>query len=466
VWCQVRCSREEPPCPRLVCGFCPSLCTGRGSLRWDVAQPAARRGGTLGAGARRCHQVPPHTRTSPNPPTCTRCPSALARVPAHVPVQDKPHWCSRAHLGAGGDADVTGNCQLPKVRRVTCGDRKKTLLRERDERGREKAARRGCCCGSCAGTPAPGRCGTGSSPTGTGLQWWHWGRAAAPLSPCAALGPSPGPRRGPSPGALRLAAGTGLQRGRGCSREHPAPGVLQQWGDRGQGEMGTAARAGGCRGPHVPATRGRTEIASAAERAAFPLNGKSGCNLGPFQSPPSRAPAAIRRQGRRGAGAGGLLPRSRLCPRACPPVPHPRTRAQPGPPAPPGTGHPLRQRPGTTPRPLFNGFAATPGRRRDAAGLGGSRRGSRRRGGPQWTRTSILWLPRFRQTGPSLPALADSTTVTATSPFGKRVENLGGRGRGVGWGHAQPRPTSCPMSCLHYTRLPGAACQSQSGPSS
>lgn len=38
----------------------------------------------------------------------------------------------------------------------------------------------------------------------------------------------------------------------------------------------------------------------------LPLNGKSGCNLGPFQSLPSREPAAIRQRGRRGARVGAL----------------------------------------------------------------------------------------------------------------------------------------------------------------
>ena len=45
-------------------------------------------------------------------------------------------------------------------------------------------------------------------------------------------------------------------------------------------------------------------------------------------------------------------------------------------------------------------------------------------GCPQCTRTSILWLPFFLQTGPLVLALGDSTTVIDTSPFGKRVENL------------------------------------------
>lgn len=73
----------------------------------------------------------------------------------------------------------------------------------------------------------------------------------------------------------------------------------------------------------------------------------------------------------------------------------------------------------------FLGGARTgPGRWMTQRGVGGGPgRGWRF---PQWTRTSILWLPRFLQMGTLLPALADSTTVTATSPFWKRVENLGG----------------------------------------
>lgn len=50
--------------------------------------------------------------------------------------------------------------------------------------------------------------------------------------------------------------------------------------------------------------------------AAFSLNGKSGRNLGPFQSQQSRALAAIRRQGKSLGGLGGLC--AALCS-----VPHP-----------------------------------------------------------------------------------------------------------------------------------------------
>lgn len=51
-----------------------------------------------------------------------------------------------------------------------------------------------------------------------------------------------------------------------------------------------------------------------------------------------------------------------------------------------------------------------------------------------------MWLPRFLQTGTSLLPLADSTTVTATSPFGNRVENLGEMGGGLGARLATPLP--------------------------
>lgn len=50
----------------------------------------------------------------------------------------------------------------------------------------------------------------------------------------------------------------------------------------------------------------------------------------------------------------------------------------------------------------------------------------------------MLWLPRFLQTGPLVPALADSTTVMAMSPFWKRVENLeGGDHKGMGGNHKE-----------------------------
>lgn len=143
--------------------------------------------------------------------------------------------------------------------------------------------------------------------------------------------------------------------------------------------------------------------------AAFSLNGKSGRNLGPFQSRRSRAPAAIRRQGKRwgergGCGGGGL------CAALCAASRSPPWYAV-------GRGHLHVTAPRYGQRNTFNGMAVG--------------------GGVWWsfpllfpppaqcTRISILWLPRFLHTGTSPPPLADSTTVTATSPFGNRVENLG-----------------------------------------
>lgn len=239
------------------------------------------------------------------PPTCAR----TAQVPRHAcphmqPVHSRAHRSLQAHLGAAAAAAVTGSCQLSKLTRVTCGDRKKkSLSRSFDACRREKAVR--------------GRGGTEPhrDPAGAGLQQ---GRAAAPWRPPALPWPW---SRSPKVAPVWEQGGGLCTDGGGCNR-----GVLQRGGltaggvgDGGVGDGGGQRRR---QGPHAPAACSRPEIAPAAERAAFPLNGKSGRNLGPFQSPPSRALAAVRRQERRWAGGAPSLGW------AVPPPPRPAPRCR------------------------------------------------------------------------------------------------------------------------------------------
>lgn len=93
------------------------------------------------------------------------------------------------------------------------------------------------------GTPAPGGCRTGGGPAGPGLQWWHWGRAVAPLCPPALLratAPVPKCSSSTSPGAAVLDWGGLLVQG--CGGECLAQGVLQEGG----GRQGQPVQAGRC----------------------------------------------------------------------------------------------------------------------------------------------------------------------------------------------------------------------------
>lgn len=158
------------------------------------------------------------------------------------PVHDKPHRCSRAHLGAGADADVMGSCQLLKVMRVTCGDKKKkkTNLSESLMSTGEKRQRGGWLLQELCGDPGS-----------WGLQdWWGscrtWAAVVAlgpcsgsPLSPRSAPGHSPGPQmqlqHQPRSRSARLgrAAGAGVRRGVSCTGG-PAGG----WGETGTASAG------------------------------------------------------------------------------------------------------------------------------------------------------------------------------------------------------------------------------------
>lgn len=150
------------------------------------------------------------------------------------------------------------------------------------------------------GSEGNGGHGAAQGPAGAGLQQ---GRAVAPWCPPARLWPWSQ--------SLKVAP---AWKQRGLCTDRGVPwGVLQRGrltaggvGDGGWETGVVKAQAGRRQGPHVPAACGRPEIAAAAERASFPLNGKSGRNLGPFQSPLSRALAAIRRQERHGAGGGSV----------------------------------------------------------------------------------------------------------------------------------------------------------------
>lgn len=118
------------------------------------------------------------------------------------------------------------------------------------------------------------------------------------------------------------------------------------------GRWGRGLRAGGCRGPHVPAARSRPEIALQQSELRSHLMGKVAAIWGLSNRCPAE-PAAIRRREGGGSGLGGL--------RALPP-PCTSTAAP----------HPPVTSPVTAPTPEhFNGFAAIPRQCQDLAGWGG-----------------------------------------------------------------------------------------------
>ena len=180
---------------------------------------------------------------SPRRP-CTRT------CPPHVHAART--WCpctTRPHLGA---ADAAGSCQLCQRTRVTCGDGKIPLPEPKSH------SRSLTCAGEERRWGGGGMGAAWGPPQEVALQRWQWGLLCS-VGLCTELGAAWG---GP-------AAGVEVGAGNGGPQCHPPR--------------------------HCALDAG----------AAFSLNGKSGRNLGPFQSRRSRAPAAIRRQGKRWGERGG-----------------------------------------------------------------------------------------------------------------------------------------------------------------
>lgn len=213
------------------------------------------------------------------------------------------------------------------------------------------------------GPPAPGGCRTGRGPTGRGLQWWHRGRAVAPLCPPAPLwatAPVPECSSSASPGAA-------VPAWEGCWRRGTAGRAAARWGAPGTGGPGQRAMGTGSAGRQVPRTSRashprppRNCLCSTASR--FPTYWEKWPQFGAF--PITAEPSAGRNQaaGKAGGRVGGAPTLQRAeelhpqgwalpLPRSSATVPRPGALARLGAPClARNGGHPVGHRLGTDTR--------------------------------------------------------------------------------------------------------------------